>query len=219
MQPSPAKLFWSKLEDKPTEESMLLNKEAKSIAPVDAKEILSLLPTRVGLDVVELGAGIGRFTTVIAQEEAKSVFAVDLTEAFCEENRKANVNKSNVVVHCADVKDLDLPDESVDLVFANWLFMYLDDEDVAAVFKGISQWLRPGGHFFLRESCDKPSSTSVLSEMGENPTIYRSKEDYDEMLAALDLTVEKSGGLHTFLEMENLTNQKYWLLRKGDSKQ
>jgi len=219
MQPSPAKLFWSKLEDKPTEESMLLNKEAKSIAPVDAKEILSLLPTRVGLDVVELGAGIGRFTTVIAQEEAKSVFAVDLTEAFCEENRKANVNKSNVVVHCADVKDLDLPDESVDLVFANWLFMYLDDEDVAAVFKGISQWLRPGGHFFLRESCDKPSSTSVLSEMGENPTIYRSKEDYDEMLAALDLTVEKSGVVRTYLEIENLTNQKYWLLRKGHSKQ
>lgn len=192
----------------------MLNKKAKVIAPVESKEILNLLPTRTGLDVLELAAGIGRFTSVLAREGAKSVLAIDLIDAFCAENRKANADNSNVEVQCADVKDLRLAGESVDLVFSNWLFMYLSDEDVVAVFNRIVHWLRPGGHFFLRESCDQPSSTSILSGVDENPTIYRSMEDYDNLLAELDLKVEKSGMVQAYVEMENLTNQRYWLLRK-----
>lgn len=218
-EPSAAKRFWAKLENEATDDSMMLNKKAKVIGPVEKEEILSLVPPRAGLDILELAAGIGRFTTTIAQEGAKSVIAVDLIQGFCDTNKEANASNSNVEVRCADVKDFDLPHGSVDLVFSNWLFMYLSDADVAASFSKITQWLRPGGHFFLRESCDKPSSTTVISDMGENPTVYRKKEDYDRMLGELGLTVEKSGVVQAYVEYENLTNQKYWLLRKAGSEQ
>ena len=44
-------------------------------------QVLSLLGDVKSKDVVELGAGIGRFTGELAQRQAKSVLAVDFMEA------------------------------------------------------------------------------------------------------------------------------------------
>lgn len=42
---------------------------------------------------------------------------------------------------------------SFDLVFSNWLLMYLDEAEVFSLFSKMLTWLRPGGYFFFRESC------------------------------------------------------------------
>lgn len=46
---------------------------------------------------------------------------------------------------------------SYDLVFSNWLLMYLEEHEVQELFCKVLQWLRPGGYFFFRESCFHPS--------------------------------------------------------------
>ena len=45
------------------------------------------------------------------------------------------------------------PPYSSDLVFSNWLLMYLTDAEVRDLFTRQLSWLREGGHVFFRESC------------------------------------------------------------------
>lgn len=211
---SKAQEFWSKLEGEPTIESMMLNKEAAGIDPKERQEILSLCPPVDARDVVELGAGIGRFTRDIADKQARSIKAYDFIQTSCDANAKTNADRPNISAHCQDVKTLELPDNSVDVVFSNWLFMYLNDEEVTTVFSRMVRWLRPGGHVFLRESCDAPSSTSLVKDMGENPTIYRSKQDYDRLLQATGLVLLTEGLVQAYVEIGCHT-QNYWKLEKA----
>lgn len=57
--------------------------------------MLKLLGSVDGLDVVELGAGIGRFTRPLA-EEARSVVALDFMPNLIEQNRVDNGHLGNI---------------------------------------------------------------------------------------------------------------------------
>lgn len=48
------------------------------------------------------------------------------------QNESINGHHNNVKFMCADVTspDLNISEESVDLIFSNWLLMYLSDEEV-----------------------------------------------------------------------------------------
>lgn len=87
----------------------------------------------------------------------------------------------NIDFKCADVTspDLDIASGSADLVFSNWLLMYLSDEEVAALTTRIMKWLRPGGHIFFRESCFHQSGDHKRKN---NPTHYRQPSQYTKVL-------------------------------------
>ena len=46
---------------------------------------------------------------------------------------------------------------SCDIIFSNWLMMYLADEEVQSLIKKELSWLREGGYLFARESCFQQS--------------------------------------------------------------
>ena len=50
---------------------------------------------------------------------------------------------------------------SYDLVFSNWLMMYLEDEEVQTLVKKELSWLQEDGYLFARESCVKQSGISL----------------------------------------------------------
>ena len=50
----------------------MLDKNASEFSDRERDEILSIVPDVTGLDIIELGSGIGRFTPLLA-EKAKSV--------------------------------------------------------------------------------------------------------------------------------------------------
>lgn len=110
--------------------------------------------------MLELGAGIGRFTGELAQK-AGQLIAMDFIEsvikkvttfsamlmwkwimrlrlyyvtefAFVVQNELINGHYKNVKFMCADVTspDLSISEGSVDLIFSNWLLMYLSDKEV-----------------------------------------------------------------------------------------
>jgi phosphoethanolamine N-methyltransferase len=125
------------------------------------KQVLSILPPYEGKSVLELGAGIGRFTGELAQK-AGQLLALDFIESvikkvtmvkiigqirkcnFCGasliilfsifslQNESINGHYKNVKFMCADVTspDLKISEESMDLIFSNWLLMYLSDKEV-----------------------------------------------------------------------------------------
>lgn len=170
--------------------------------------------------VVELGAGIGRFTGELAQN-ARSVFALDFMENLIEQNKMNNDHCGNIEFKCGDVTELRLPTDSADVVFSNWLLMYLDDDEVANLAASMLGWVCEGGCVFFRESCFRQSGDKSRKN---NPTHYRNPREYfrifdgarevqkDGKVAHFELTLCKS--IDTYVRVKQNQNQVCWKWRK-----
>lgn len=87
--------YWVKHSQFASIQEMLLDSNAEEISDNELPEILSFLPSFKSKKVLELGAGIGRFTRVLAQQ-AEHVTAVDFIEKFIEKNRELNNDLNNI---------------------------------------------------------------------------------------------------------------------------
>lgn len=213
--------YWQSYQ--PTLESMLLDSNASSLSVEEQQEILSYLPEFRHLEVLELGAGIGRFTGRLARE-AKRVLAVDFMKEFVKKNAKLNGHLGNVEFLEADVTRLELPDQSFDVVFTNWLLMYLDEEEVLNLVLKTLSWLRDGGFLFVRESCFHSSGKGVSRPLN-NPTFYRNPSFYVQLFRSAVLEKDgrrscfqliRANSLKTYAKYKNNPNQLCFLLRKVD---
>ncbi|XP_059147708.1 uncharacterized protein LOC131935364 [Physella acuta] len=213
--------YWKEHSKEGSVNEMMLDTCAEELTKEELPEILSYLPDFTGKVVVELGAGIGRFTAELAKK-AERVVAVDFMEDFVEKNKKENYHMGNIEFVVADVTKMERPKESVDMIFSNWLLMYLEDREVQDLFGKLLTWLRPGGHLFIRESCRHQSGDK---DRGVNPTQYRQPELYEAYYSSVtipcdknnfygfDLVVSKS--VHTYIKRKNNNNQMLWLLEKA----
>ncbi|XP_073676428.1 phosphoethanolamine methyltransferase isoform X3 [Garra rufa] len=204
--------FWKEHSKFATVEEMMLDSNAQELTQHELPEILSMLPSLAGSDVLELGAGIGRYTRHLIGK-ARHVTAVDFMEKFVEKNRKDNSHLGKAEFIQADVTKLDFPKHSFDVVFSNWLLMYLSDQELKALAEKFLTWLRPGGYLFFRESCFHQSGDS---KRDFNPTHYRSPAYYNHLMTSLlldesDKTEKKCYG---FDMMKNNQNQLCWLMQK-----
>lgn len=77
-----------------------------------------------GKKVLEIGAGMGRFTGDLGAQ-AKTVLAVDFMERLIEENERQHGHMGNITFKAADACELQAEPGSFDIVFTNWLLMYL----------------------------------------------------------------------------------------------
>lgn len=199
--------FWQKQPANGT--SMLLLHRAEPLEGEDLREILSYLPPLQGKEVLDLAAGIGRFTTPFAQV-AKRVIAVDFCDHFTEKNRERNRAFSNIDYLTSDARTLSFPPQSLDFIFISWLFLYLEDHEVEALIQQLFVWLRPGGHLFLRESCRPKRETS---EKEGYAAIYRSVADYTQFFPTPWRLVDQGNSLayehHRFDPFK-----WYWLYEK-----
>jgi len=211
--------FWTKNSKEASLEEMMLNSDAKSIRSLEEPEVLGSLPCLLDKDVVELACGIGRFTSHLAQQ-ANSVIALDFMENFILKNEEENSHYGNIKFVQADITQFDLDDGSVDVVFSNWILMYMSDEEVLELFRKILRWLRPGGYFFFRESCFKKSG-SIGTE--ENPTFYRTPIGYCQMMNYVRAATEtgeewykmvQAKSLSSYIRLKNNSGQVTWLYQK-----
>lgn len=215
--------FWKEHSRQATVEEMMLDSHALEISQYELPEILSLLPSLAGQRVLELGAGIGRFTSHLLTE-ADHVTAVDFMESFVKKNKQNNGHHSNSAFIQADVTKLDFPKNSFDMIFSNWLLMYLSDEELISLTERMLGWLAPCGKLFFRESCFHQSGDS---KRDFNPTHYRTPTQYSHMMTSaqweesvgaekqvygFDIVVNKK--VQTYIKMKNNQNQVCWLLEK-----
>ncbi|XP_070581472.1 uncharacterized protein [Ptychodera flava] len=147
---------------------------ADEMTKLEIPELLAVLPPLEGKSILELGAGIGRFTTALAQK-AGHVTAVDLIEKFTEENRQNNSHFGNVDFVTSDVAKLEVP-RTYDLVFSNFLLQYLDEKECRDVVMKTISWLNKDGYVFFRESAkderDLPGPPKSNASLYRHPTFY-----------------------------------------------
>ncbi len=146
----------------------------KELDELERPELLSYLPPFAEKNVLDLGSGIGRYTGEFAKS-AKRVVSVDFAAQMVAENRRLNAALTNIEYIISDAMNLDFPQNSFDLIFTNFLFMYLEDNEVALLIDRISTWLKPNGFLFFRDSC------AAVREENSNPSyfaIYRNLIEY-----------------------------------------
>ncbi|XP_075044778.1 uncharacterized protein LOC142104163 isoform X2 [Mixophyes fleayi] len=209
--------FWEEHSRDATVEEMMLDTSAELLSKKEKPEIISLLPCLDGLNVLELGAGIGRYTGHLAKL-AKKVTAVDFMQNFIDKNRQDNGYHGNITFLQADVTVLDLPSHSYDFIFSNWLFMYLTDAELVSLTQKMMGWLRPGGYLFFRESCFYQSGDC---ERTFNPTVYRTPAHYNHLMTSVTSLTGDNGfeivmskSVQTYIKIKKNQNQVCWMLQK-----
>jgi len=198
--------FWNQFE--PSIRSMFLNAKAEEIDSEEKKEIISYLPDLTMKTVLELGSGIGRYTGYFAKQ-AKQVTTVDFISHFVEENKRKHSHFSNIDFVCKDVMDLEFDQESFDFVFINWLFMYLDDEEVRILAQRLTGWLRKKGILFFRESC----AAKTLFPSGIDPAIYRTLHFYTQLFHN-QLTFVREDSVKVSIQTFANPFQCFWIFLK-----
>ncbi|GIX72831.1 phosphoethanolamine N-methyltransferase [Caerostris extrusa] len=214
----------------PSLESMMLDKTASTIHIDEQEEIVSLLPSLEHKRVLELGAGIGRYTGLLASE-AHHLTAVDFMEEYISVNKKNHGHLNNITYIAADVLDLQLPDKKFGAVFSNWLFMYLTDQECVSLLQRILRWLDDGGWLFIRESCFHSSGNMSRQT---NPTFYRTPAEYASLLDSAWVSNSNSilepseeghgfkivsvGSLRSYIKHKNNSYQIYFLAKKADKR-
>ena len=113
---------------------------------------------------------------------------MDFLQECVDANDAAHGHLGNIEYRCCDVNDLELPSQSADMVFSNWLLMYLSDDEVRQFAGKALAWTRPGGFITFRESCYHASGDA--SRPTENPTHYRTPEEYETMFLSAEAKVD-----------------------------
>jgi SAM-dependent methyltransferase len=105
-----------------------------------------------GKSVVEIGSGIGRMTAALTNEYDR-VIACDLDAAFLERCRDTVAQFGRVdrlqTVYVEDGHTLDIPDQSVDLVFSYITLQHCNRDDALALVKESFRIVKPGGRVAL----------------------------------------------------------------------
>ncbi len=112
----------------------------RAVWKLDVRQRFLLLLQEEGKrDVLEIGAGPG-FDSLFFQENGLRVVATDLSPAMVE-----LCQQKGLEAHVRDFLSLDLPDESVDAVYALNCLLHVPRADLPAVLKNLCRMLRKGG--------------------------------------------------------------------------
>lgn len=114
-----------------------------------------------GASALDVGAGTGRVTRILARKAAR-VVGVDRAPAMLEVARRhleATRPEAAWELHCADARHLPVPDGWADVAVAGWVFGHLRywmpdawREEIAAALGEMKRALKPGGALIIIET-------------------------------------------------------------------
>jgi ubiquinone/menaquinone biosynthesis C-methylase UbiE len=134
----------------------------------DLSDIIHGIRPYEGLDVLDLGAGSGRLSMLLARD-ARSMICTDISEPMLDilDDKLYEVYDSrNWTTVVADHRSLPVDSSSVDLIVSGWSISYLADssheewrENLELVMTELQRVLRPGGTILIMETMGTGSET------------------------------------------------------------
>lgn len=209
--------YWESHSTQGTVEDMMLDSQAANIDLLERPEILAALGPIQGKTLLELGSGIGRFTSQLAPS-VKSLTACDFMHSLTNKNKEKNAHFTNITYLTEDATKLEFELDYFDIVFSNWLMMYFSEQEMDSLFRRVLGWLKTGGIFFFRESCYRPAGDKARHS---NPSHYRSVSDYFSLIDHIHhrrstdgkyfkFKLERCANLRTYVKVKGNHGQIYW---------
>jgi SAM-dependent methyltransferase len=172
------------------------------IVALHSKRYEFALPFCAGKDVLDAACGVGYGTALLA-ERAREVVGLDVDgDAIAYARRRYAA--ANVEFREGDVVELDLPDDSFDVVCSFETIEHVSDAD--AFLQQVRRVLRPGGVFLV----STPRADETV-ERPENPfhTVELSRADFEALLGRHFGEVELYG-------QRRLQTRRHRLLQRVD---
>uniref|UniRef100_A0A0N4ZHS7 phosphoethanolamine N-methyltransferase n=1 Tax=Parastrongyloides trichosuri TaxID=131310 RepID=A0A0N4ZHS7_PARTI len=188
--------YWKQFGTDASINNMMLHANASVFEEKDREDVCLMLPDYTNKRVLDVGAGIGRFTAILSIH-ASSTYATDFMKSYVEKLRllrkKVRDSGKKLTVKQEDATCLTFKKKSFFLIFTNWLLMYMNDIESVLFLQKSLKWLEEGGYFKFRESCSEPSVLGIESVYDlcsfnkniQNPTIYRYSSVYIKMIEAI----------------------------------
>jgi len=171
-----------------------------------------------GLDILDLGAGTGRLTLLLASR-AKSIRAFDASSEMlrvCRERLLAS-GLSNWQVDVADHRQLPVSDSSADLVVSGWSVSYLavwnqelNTSELDVWLNEMKRVLRKGGTIILFESLGTGNESPIRLEHVESTYQWLDANGFQNKWIRTDYqfeSVEEAVDLAGFFFGEEMTNR------------
>ncbi|MGF7047853.1 ubiquinone/menaquinone biosynthesis C-methylase UbiE [Paenibacillus sp. DS2015] len=181
--------------------------ELISKQPILKDEIEAIRPFS-GLDVVDMGAGTGRLSTVLATQ-AQSLIALDASEAMLQitANRLRTAGLNNWQTQVADHRKLPLANSSADLIISGWSISYLGgnhipdwEHNIDTVIREMSRVVRSDGTLIIIETLGtgfevpsppdflQPYYSALIHKYGFSHKWIRTDYEFDHIQQAEELT-------------------------------
>ncbi len=112
--------------------------------PERLEKIVTAAEIETGDSVLDVGTGTGILIPIIRQYEPGCIYACDLSGAML---KRLKENYSGVKTIQKDVRELALPDESLDVVFINACYPNIADK--AGALTNINRMLKPAGRMII----------------------------------------------------------------------
>ncbi len=111
--------------------------------------------------VLDLGSGTGILVPIIQEYEPEKIFACDISDVMLA-RLKEQYSYAEVIL--ADVRDIDLPDAGIDVIYMNACYPNIVDKK--ATFANISRIMKPGGRMVISH----PMGKSFIDQLREKTT-------------------------------------------------
>lgn len=122
---------------------------------------------RPDMEVLEFGCGTGS-TALVHAPHVRHIRATDISPKMIEIARQKAVaaNVTNVSFEAAAIDDLDVPEQSLDVVMGHSILHLLEDREAAIA--RVYRMLKPGGVFVTSTAClgDKMKWFKVIGSIG-----------------------------------------------------
>jgi len=158
-----------------------------------------------GLDVLDLGAGTGRLTLMLAPH-VKSICAFDISTEMlrvCREKLLAS-GSSNWKVDLADHRRLPVPDHSVDLVVSGWSVSYLAVWNAERAHQELDTWLAE-----MRRVLRKDGTIILFESLGTGNDEPIRLEHVESTYQWLDVNGFQNKWIRTDYQFESLEEAEY----------
>ncbi|KPE49366.1 class I SAM-dependent DNA methyltransferase [Chryseobacterium indologenes] len=106
----------------------------------------NMLPDFKGKNVLDLGCGFGWHCRYAAENDAKSVIGIDLSEKMLARAKEIN-SLEGIRYERKALEDLDYPSEKFDIILSSLTLHYAESLDT--IIQNVYRWLTAGGHFIF----------------------------------------------------------------------
>lgn len=150
----------------------------------------------VWLPFTDVGAGIGRITKGLLTKIFQKTDVMEQNAAFLEQAKKEMPEDKIGNYYCTPLQAFEFEGGPYDVIWMQWVLLYLIDSDLVALLKRAKAALAPHGIIVIKENHTRSGSGFYIDK--DDNSITRSITHFKSIFEAAGLTLIKETLQHDF---------------------